>query len=442
MKLLVKNGTIVTMNQKREVFKGDLLIEDDRIVKIAPSIEENADQVIDATDRLVIPGFVQSHIHLCQALFRGMADDLELLDWLKLRIWPLEGGHDEESLYYSSLVGIAELLRGGTTALIDMGTVHHTDSIFEAVKKSGIRYLGGKCMMDHGGDVPSSLMESTDSSIKESVDLLNRWHGKENNRIRYAFCPRFAVSCTDELLREVKKLSDEYDVVVHTHASENRGEIEVVENERGMRNVLYIDSVGLTGPRLVLAHCIHLDEKEMEVLASSGTHIAHCPGSNLKLASGIAKIPQLLSMGASVSLGADGAPCNNNLSQFVEMRLAALIQKPLNGPTSMPAEQVFEIATLGGARAMGLEKEIGSLEVGKKADLAVVDLNGWHTWPRSAASVYAHLVYQAQAQDVYATIVDGRLVMLNGQLLTIDEEEVRDKSEKALKRVRERVGIA
>lgn len=442
MSILIKNGTIVTMNAQRDVFNGDILIEGERIKEIGRIEDGAAQEMIDARGMLVIPGLIQTHIHLCQVLFRGMADDLELLDWLKMRIWPLEGGHDQESIYYSSLLGCAELLRGGTTSLIDMATVHHTESVFEAVEKAGIRYLGGKCMMDHGREVPESLKEDTGSSLQDSMDLYERWHSKANGRIRYAFAPRFAVSCTHELLQEVSRLSQQYHIPVHTHAAENRDEIEVVEAERGMRNVLYLNHLGLCSEQLILAHCIHISHEEMQILAGTGTNIAHCPASNLKLASGIAPVPELLGQGARVSLGSDGAPCNNNLSMFVEMRLAALIQKPLHGPTAMPAEQVFELATLGGARAMGLEKEIGSLEIGKKADVAVVNLNQWHTWPRNAAGVYAHMVYQSQAQDVYATIVDGKLLMKEGRLLSIDEDDVKSGSEASLARVRARVGLS
>ncbi|MDD2587142.1 MAG: 5'-deoxyadenosine deaminase [Syntrophomonadaceae bacterium] len=441
MSILIKNGTLVTMNSNRDIIKGDLLIDGDRIIKIGQLSGEVADQIIDASDKLVIPGLIQTHVHLCQALFRGMADDLELLDWLKERIWPLEGGHDQESLYYSSLLGCAELLTGGTTSIIDMATVHHSNSVFAAVQKAGIRYLGGKCMMDHGNNIPKSLQDSTENSIRESLELINQWQGKENNRIRYAFCPRFAVSCTDELLREIRKLSEQYDIPVHTHASENRNETLIVEAERGMRNVLYLDSLGLCNKHLILAHCIHLNDDEKQVLTQSQTNIVHCPGSNLKLASGIADIPGLLGRGASVSLGADGAPCNNNLSIFVEMRLAALIHKPFTGPTSMPAPQVFEMATLGGAMAMGLEHEIGSLETGKKADVVIVNLDNWHTRPNTGASPYAHLVYQAQASDVYSTIVDGQILVLDGQVKSFDAQEVKYQSEKSLLRVRKRVNL-
>lgn len=441
MSILIKNGTIVTMNARREIVRGDLLIEEDRISQIGEISGAQASELIDARNKLVIPGLIQSHIHLCQVLFRGMADDLELLDWLKLRIWPLESSHDAESLYYSALLGCSELLRGGITSVIDMATVRHSSSVFEAVRLAGIRYLGGKCLMDSGSGVPIAMIDTCDNALDESLDLISKWHGKENGRINYAFCPRFAVSCSEQLLREVSKLSKENNIPIHTHASENRNEVELVKKERGLPNVKYLDSLGLCNNKLILAHCIHLDQEEIKILAASRTNIVHCPSANLKLASGIAPIPPLLELGSSISLGSDGAPCNNNLSMFMEMRLAALIHKPFHGAISMPAPLVFEMATLGGARAMGREDEIGSLEIGKKADLAIVDLDNWHNRPLGAASVYTQLVYQAQAADVYATIVNGRLLMLNGQILSMDAEEVKQQSEVSLKRVRSRAGL-
>ncbi len=441
MSILIKNATIVTMNPNRDILSGDLFIENDRISRIGHLDTSAADIVIDARNQLLLPGFVQSHVHLCQVLFRGMADDLELLDWLQQRIWPLEASHDEESLYYSSLLGCAELLRGGTTSIIDMATVKHTESVFTAVKQAGIRYLGGKCLMDHGNEVPLPLLDSTDRALDESLQLFQRWNNYDRGRIRYALCPRFAVSCSDNLLRQAASLARQYHIPVHSHASENRGEIELVEKERGMRNVIYLDSLGLCNKNLILAHCIHIDKDEMEILAQNEVNLAHCPGSNLKLGSGIAPIPPLLQMGTRVSLGADGAPCNNNLSMFMEMRLAALIQKPFHGPRAMPALTVVEMATLGGARAMGWENEIGSLEEGKKADMVLISLDGWHTRPRNAADVYSQLVYQAQASDVTATIVDGRLLMQDGHLLSIDEESVKVATETSLQRVCRRAGL-
>ncbi len=441
MSLLIKNGTLVTMNSAREVIKADILVQQDRIMDISPDIDELARQVIDARDMLVIPGLIQTHVHLCQALFRGCADDMELLDWLKLRIWPLEGSHDPESLYYSALLGCAECLRSGTTAIIDMGTVHYTESIFDAVLGAGIRYLGGKCMMDFGPEVPGTLIDSSSNALDESMELYKNWDGRDNQRIHYAFCPRFVLSCTKALLLEIQRLSRQHRIPIHTHASENLAEVTAVQQMTGMRNVEYLDSLGMCSDKLILAHCIHLNEEEKDILISTNTNIAHCPSSNLKLASGIARIPELLARGASISLGADGPPCNNNLDMFQEMRLAALIQKPEHGPTSMRAETLVELATLSGARAMGLDKEIGSLEVGKKADIAIINLEGWHTRPQNAASAYTQLVYQAKSSDVYCTIVDGKVLMLNGRLKTIDENQLKSGVQDSFTRVARRSGI-
>ncbi len=433
-RLLIKNGQLVTMNRNRDIFRGDLLIEGNRISSIAPEIKAENCEVIDAAGLVLIPGLIQTHIHLTQTLLRGQADDLELLDWLKKRVWPLEGAHTAESNYISAKLGIGELIRGGTTSIIDMETVHHTDAAFEALQETGYRAISGKCMMDYGNGVPASLMEDTHESVEESVRLLKKWHGTANGRIEYAFAPRFVVSCTDDLLKRVKELSSEYGVKVHTHASENRGEIELVQKDRGMRNINYLHKLGLTGENLVLAHCIWLDDEEMKILADTGTHIAHCPSSNMKLASGIAKIPELLEMGAQVSLAADGAPCNNNMDMFREMRHAALIQKArLLNPTTMPAATVFEMATLGGAKAMGKENELGSLEVGKLADIALVNLAVPHIAPWEAGDIVSQLVYSATSADVHTTIIDGNVVLKNRTLTTIDEDTLLKDANRVIK---------
>lgn len=426
--LLIKNGTIVTMNKKREIFQGDVYIEEDRIKEIGRNLNvENADKVIDATGKIVIPGLIQTHIHLTQSLFRGQGDDLVLMDWLKKRIWPLEASHDEESNCYSAKLGLSELISCGTTSIIDMETVNHTDVAIDAIYKSGMRAITGKCMMDYSTDVPLGLQESTEDSIENSLKLLKKWHGKGNNRIRYALTPRFAVSCTEDLMTKVGVLAKEYGVHVHTHASESPGEIAIVKKLYGMKNVEYLHKIGLTGPNVILAHCIWLDDEEMMILKDTGTKIVHCPNSNLKLASGIAKIPEMLAKGMNVSIGADGAPCNNNLDIFNEMRTAALIQKVrLMDPTALPASDVFEMATLGGAKAMGLENEIGSLEDGKKADIAIVDFSGPHTTPSTKVDVVSHLVYACNAHDVLTTIVDGKVLMENRKLLTLDFDDIRE----------------
>jgi 5-methylthioadenosine/S-adenosylhomocysteine deaminase len=323
-----------------------------------------------------------------------------------------------------------------------METVHHTEHAFEAILSSGLRALSGKVMMDDPNwDIPLSLQETTDASLQESADLFEKFNGQGNGRLEIALTPRFVISCTDTLLKEVSQLAREKNAFVHTHASENRGEIQVVESTRGMRNIVYLEKVGLTGPKLILAHCIWLEDAEKDILIQSKTRISHCPSSNLKLASGIAPIPELLDRGAEISLSADGAPCSNNLDGFREMRHAALIQKPLHGPTVMPAQTVFELATLGGARALGREKDLGSLEIGKKADLAVVSLQGLHTWPNNHVDVYSQLVYQAYPSDVRLTMVDGQIVMKDRKLLTIDVPRLKKSSTESLNRVMKRVGM-
>lgn len=438
--VLFKNALIVTMNQDRDVLQGDLLVQDS-FIKYIGAAGLSADRVIDAGGQVVVPGLIQAHVHLCQTLFRGQADDLELLDWLNLRILPLEAAHDYESLYCSALLGIGELFQGGTTSIISMETIRHTEAVFQAITESGIRAVSGKCMMDRGAGIPGNMIEKTSESLQESVNLLEKWHGTAGGRLHYAFCPRFAVSCSEELLVQVRDLARRYRVKVHTHASENLKEIALIQAERKMRNVAYLDHLGLTGAGLVLVHCVWLDREEMEMLRRSGTNVVHCPSSNLKLGSGIALIPEMLDRGIQVSIGADGAPCNNNLDAFTEMRLAALIQKPQHGATAMPAGKVFALATTGGARAMGLEKETGSLEVGKKADIVMINLNSLHSLPAVGTDIYSRLVYQAKSSDVTLTMVDGRIVYENGRLTTIDEEMLARESARAIKRVRERAGI-
>ncbi|MFC5702182.1 5'-deoxyadenosine deaminase [Cohnella faecalis] len=438
--VLIRDAVIVTMNGEGEIVRGDVYIEGNRISAIGPGLRQEADQVIEAVGKVLLPGFVQTHIHLCQTLFRGRADDLELIDWLRERIWPLEAAHSEGSVYISALLGIGELIRGGTTTILDMETVHHTDSAFRAIEASGIRAIAGKVMMDHGSEVPLALQEKTEDSLRESVRLLEKWHGAAEGRIQYAFCPRFVVSCTEELLVGVRDLSEKYGVLVHTHASENREEIAIVEAERGHRNVVYLDRIGLAGPNLVLAHSIWLDDEEKRIIRERGVKVTHCPASNLKLASGVAEVPALLEAGIPVGLGADGAPCNNNLNMFQEMRLAAFVQKVKHGPTVMNARSVLRMATMGGAEVLGMQGEIGSVEVGKLADLQLLDLEEFHAFPSYDADWYSRIVYAAQAGDVDTVLVDGRVVMEGKNVLTIDKKRTLEEADRELRELLARIG--
>src|SRR6266550_1952932 len=416
--ILIKGGTLVTMDSRDSIVRGDLLIRDGRIASTGQT-GETADIAIDATGCAVLPGFVQTHIHLCQTLFRGAADDLPLLDWLKKRVWPMEAAHTAESVRASARLGVAELIKGGTTCALTMETVNHTNEVFRVVDESGFRAIVGKCMMDKGDDVPAALHEETDNSINESLSLMEAWHGKADGRIGYCFAPRFALSCTPELLAQVAQLARDRSVMVHTHASENKNECALVEAETGRRNVAYLDSLGLSGPHVVLAHCVHLDTEEMEALARTQTNVAHCPSSNLKLGSGLARVAEMLARKIPVSLGADGAACNNRLDMLTEMRTAALLQKLAHGPEVLPAERALRLATIDGARAMGLAQEIGSIEPGKRADVIVVNLDRIHSSP--AYDVVSALVYSAQPADVRAAIIDGHVVMRAGELTTLNE---------------------
>lgn len=423
--VLIKGGNVVTMDAADAVFEGDVLVRGSRIESVgraSVTASATADVTIDARGCAVLPGFVQTHVHLCQTLFRGAADDLELIDWLKKRVWPMEAAHDAASLRASARLAVAELIRGGTTCALTMETVSHTAEVFRVVEETGFRATVGKCMMDKGDEVPAALQEETEESIRESLALLEEWHGRADGRVRYCFAPRFAVSCTKELLERVARLARERGVMIHTHASENRTECEMVERETGRRNVEYLDSLGVSGSHVLLAHCVHLSEDEIDLLASTGTHVSHCPSSNMKLGSGIAPVAALLGRGVSVSLGADGAPCNNRLDMFTEMRSAALLQKVWRGADVLTAARVLRMATREGARALGLESEIGSIEEGKRADLIVVDLERLHTTPRP--DVVSTIVYAAEAADVRDVLIDGRAVMLDGQLKTLDESEV------------------
>jgi cytosine/adenosine deaminase-related metal-dependent hydrolase len=436
--LLLRGGRAVTMNASRQVMDGDVLVEAGWI-KAVGRVTKSPTTVLDCSGLVILPGLVQAHIHLCQTLFRGLADDLALEAWLAQRIWPLEAAHTEESVYWSAMLGAAELLLGGTTAILDMETVRHTGAAFEALEAIGMRATAGKCLMD-APSAPASLREPTQQALQASADLCARWHGAAGGRLRYCFAPRFAPSCTGPLLRAVSDLADRAGAVIHTHAAETPVELEIVKRETGRDEIAYLDSMGISGPRTALAHCVWVDKEAIGRLARQATNIVHCPSSNLKLGSGVAPVPEMLAAGCRVAIGADGAPCNNRLDVFTEMRLAALIQKPRLGPEALPAAQVLELATLGGARALGLESEIGSIEVGKRADLVVLDLEGPHAQP-AEADLISRIVYSARAADVRHVVVDGRVVVRDGALKTADLAEIRRAANAQASRLRRAVGF-
>jgi 5-methylthioadenosine/S-adenosylhomocysteine deaminase len=437
--IVIAGGTVVTMNAAREVVPADVLVgADGTISALLPpgSPMPTGARAIDATGCLVTPGLVQAHIHLCQTLFRGLSEERPLLAWLRERIWPLEAAHDAVSLRASARLGMAELLRTGTTAILDMGTVHHTEQLFLAARESGIRYTGGQALMDRGEGVPPGLQQSTEDALAESDALFARWDGAAGGRLRYAYTPRFILSCSAPLMEAVVERTKR-GARVHTHASEQEEELQVVRAEIGRGDLEYFAEIGLTGPWLVLAHCVWLEEAGIAEVARSGTHVTHCPASNLKLASGLAPVRTLLDRGINVALGADGAACSNRIDGWRQLWLAALVASARDGAGALSAREAFEIASLGGARALGLDDRIGSVEVGKRADLLVVDAR--EHLPNG--DVYTTLVYSCRGSDVRTVLVDGTLVVDDGRLLTLDAEAVRADAVEARDALVRRAGL-
>ena len=428
------------MDPLRSVLVADIIVDaSGRITALAdPSAAVPARRSMDATGLVVVPGLIQAHIHLCQTLFRGLAEDLPLLAWLRERIWPLEAAHDPDSLYASARLGIADLLLGGTTAILDMGTVHHTQALFEAAAETGIRYTGGKAMMDSGDGVPAGLLESTPSALRESDNLARDWHGREGGRLRYAYSPRFVLTATYDLLRSVAARARADNMLVHTHASEQRDELDLVRQRFGVSNIRLLANLGLADTNACFAHCVWPEPDEFDILASGGASVVHCPSCNMKLGSGAAPVAEYLEHGVNVALGADGAASNNRLDGWEELRLAGLLAKFRNGPAAVSAIEVFELATIAGARALGLDVDIGSIEVGKYADLVVLDLRRAHVV--GPDDVYTQLVYSARAGDVRFVTIGGKLVVDNGTLVSFSEADAVAAAERQRALLLERAG--
>jgi 5-methylthioadenosine/S-adenosylhomocysteine deaminase len=437
---LVRNATIVTMNDALDVAPGSVSVRDGRIAAVGVEPPDRHDTVIDAGGAYLLPGFIQTHVHLCQTLFRGYADDMPLLEWLRRRVWPMEAAHTPQTLRASARLGAAELLLTGTTTALTMETVHDTDVVFETLDEIGLRAVVGKCMMDSDQQVPSRLQEQTRASIDESVALRKRWDGRANGRLRAAFAPRFAVSCSRALLEAVADLSARDRVIVHTHASENRDEIDVVRAlSGGMSNLEYLADTGLATPQLCTAHCVWVSDAEQALLAERDVKVMHCPSSNLKLGSGLAPIPEMRARGISVSLGADGAACNNRLDMFVEMRLAATIQAVRRQPGALTARDALWMATREGARALGMASELGSIEVGKRADLILVERDRVHLSPD--ADPWSTLVYAARGTDVRMTMVDGHVLVNDFALVHQDVTAITSDARRAAATLAARAGV-
>jgi cytosine/adenosine deaminase-related metal-dependent hydrolase len=443
--ILIIPGKIVTVDKQSRILDNHYVqIENDKIVSIekfsGKKLKEFKGEILHADDLTLIPGFVQTHVHLCQTLFRGMADDLELLDWLQLRIFPYENAHDKKSLAASVKLGLHELTMTGTTTILDMGTLRHQEVIFDELISSGLRAIAGKCMIDMN-DLFPSFKSSTKAEIEETHLLAKAFHNEGRGRIKYGFAPRFALSSSAKMMSETKEMMLEFPgSIFHTHSSENTDEVKAVRKKYKMNNIEYFNSLNLLDNRAVLAHCIHVDSNEINLLKRKKVRVAHCPSSNLKLGSGVAPIPLFLKKGISVSLGADGAPCNNTLSIFNEMRLASLMQKPKFGATAMNAETVFRLATIEGAKALNLENEIGSIEKGKKADLVLINLNeGFNPVYESDDNIYSKIVYSSSSSNVKHVMINGQWVVKNSRSRICDEKEIRKDARTELKKLLNRI---
>ncbi len=442
--LLVRGGTLVTMDSERRVIPGDVLITDGRIVGVGDVAEiPRATRLIDASGMHVLPGLIQGHVHLGQTLFRGLAEERTLLPWLRERIWPLEAAHTPDSAYVSSLVGAMDCLLSGTTTVHEIGLPREMEGVFRAIEDSGIRAVAGQCLMDTGDGVPERLLGDGRSVLDEAVTLAGEWAGKGRGRITTALCPRFILSCSRELWEGVVDRARSAGEPVHTHLLETREEEQEVRDLLGVGQIEFLDRMGVLDLDLRIAHGVLLDGPRLEVLGDRPLGVIHCPSANAKLGSGIADLPDFRDhSNLSLGIGCDGAACNNDLDVLEELRMAALLQDLKQGPGRFSALAAFEMATIGGAGAIGLEAELGSLEPGKMGDLVVVDLGGPGTRTAGSASVYSRIVYGASRDAVRWVVVDGETLVESGRFEHLDEEALLARFEAEANTLTGRAGIS
>lgn len=423
--LLVANGTVVTMSGST-IERGSVAIDDGVIVEVGTSEEitsrVRASRIIDAEGMAILPGFVNAHTHAPMALFRGIADDRDLMDWLQNFIFPAEAKNvDRDFVKWGTRLALAEMVRSGTTTYADM--YYFESDIAAETKRAGVRAVLGETMID--------FPAPDNKTWAEAVNYVRAFAAKYKGDalITPALAPHAPFTVSREHLIEVRKLATELGVPILIHLSETKDELrQVAERTGGQTPGQYLESIGFLGEDVLAAHGVWLTPSEISLLASRKVGVAHCPESNMMLASGVAPVTALLAAGVKVGLGTDGpAGSNNNLDMIEEMASAARLQKiTQRDPKVMSARQVLEMATIGGARALGLDSKIGTLEAGKRADVIVVDLRGINTQP--VYSIESAIVYSASGHDVFATIIDGQIVMLDGRLQTIDEEETKSKA--------------
>ena len=430
--ILIEGGLIVTMDPHRRIIRrGSLAIEGDRIAAIGEVVEGRGDVVIDARGKAVLPGLINAHTHLPMTLLRGIADDMPLLEWLETKIWPIERNLKKGDCYRGALLGCLEMIKSGTTCFADQ--YFFMDEVARAVEESGMR-----------GVLSYGIIEMDDPQRRESElrvgeKFVREYHGKADGRIQAMFGPHAAYTCSPECLLRVKELARKYGVGIHTHVAESRDEVDRIVRKYGKRPVEHLDAIGFLGPEVLAAHCVWLTSHEISIIRERGVKPVHNPVSNMKIACGIAPVPEMLAAGIPVALGTDGAASNNSLDLLGEMKFAALLNKVGKlDPTVMPAPTVLEMATINGARALGLGDEIGSLEVGKKADVLLIDLKRPHFTPLH--NVISHVVYNAVGSDVDTVIVDGKIIMQGREVLTLDEAKVLEDAQRAAEDLLDRLG--
>ena len=431
--ILIEGATIISPSSSGAderitvVDKGTIAIDGGKIVYAgrspAPPEFHNALKRIDASGLIALPGFVNAHTHAAMTLLRGYADDMVLMEWLQEKIWPIEAHLDSEDVYYGAMLACIEMIRAGVTTFADQ--YFFMDDTARAVRDTGIRASLSRGLI--------ATSPNSSRALRENIELCEAWDGEASGRITTMFGPHAPYTCPVDFLEKVMEAAEEHGVGMHIHLSETRGEVEESRARHGgMSPIELMDSIGLFEFKTLAAHCVHVSPKDIEILSAKGVGVAHNPGSNMKIASGIAPVPAMLRAGVRVGLGTDGASSNNNLDLLEEARLAAFLHKLANDdPTVIPAGQALAMATLGGAKAMGMDSEIGSLEPGKKADIVLLDMNKPHMYPKH--DLTSHIIYSASASDVTTVIINGESVMEDGVLTGIDEQEVLRKAEEKAK---------
>ena len=450
--ILIKNGYMLTLNQNREIFTdGSLYIENDTIADVGTNEDlksYKAELVLDAKNKIIMPGLIDTHMHLAQALIRGCADDVSLVDWLKKYVWVLQGNFTKDDGRVSAELCMAEMIRTGTTSFIEcmIHTRYGFDGIAKAVDRVGMRGALSKIIMDSTGYADSAdimypgMAEDADACLRETDDMYNKWHGKADGRIQVWYGLRSLGGVTPDLFKDVAHKTREKNTHMTMHLGEVVDDVRYVKENFNTNLTGFAREHELLGPEMVFAHGIHFEDAELKILAETKSNIAHCPASNTKLASGFAKVPQMLELGVPVSLGCDGGPSNNTYDMVREMRLAALIHKPVaNDPLVVSAENVLEMATLGGAVAMGIDDKVGSLEQGKLADVILINLHELGLTPHT--NPVSNLVYSGNGEYVDTVIVNGRLLMQNKRLLTLNEEVVMRTAREHSTALMERAGL-